>query len=146
PAARLVEQSEALDGLRRSGELAQPRIVVAHEAPVAVAAVFSGQARRERIEALRVDLVQITEKSGLKAQARRERHRRRGRRACGEDGQKQLESDAWAHATDSRPRCRRGSRQRARWRAFFTAFSHFLRPPQLAVKCGFELARLALRR
>src|SRR5438270_5529194 len=29
---------------------------------------------------------------------------------------------------------------------FFTAFSHFLRPPQLAVKCGFELARLALRR
>src|SRR6266513_4984129 len=29
---------------------------------------------------------------------------------------------------------------------FFTVFSHFLRPPQLAVKCGFELARLALRR
>src|SRR5207302_8025088 len=87
------------DGPRRQGERAQARIVVAQEIPVARAPVLVGEAAGERIDALRVDLVEITEEAGLEAGARRERHGASGDGTRRQDDEEQLERDPGLHGT-----------------------------------------------
>jgi hypothetical protein len=92
-----VEERQALHRLRRGGEAAQPAIVALQEAPAAVAAVLVAEPRRERLQALRLDMVEIAEEPGLEGKTRRDRHRGRRHRARGEDGEEQLEGNPRLH-------------------------------------------------